>query len=238
MVRAVRAMAGSGIRIPSGRFAPVKFALAPKLVLCASILALASGCTGRGGEIVEGGIRAIRSACPVVAIPAGAGDITLFDPPLSRLASAIDVSATITDLKASCDDAGDPIATSITFTVNARRQTAADARTVTLPYFVAVVRGDDSLVSKSVSRIAVNFAPGELRASAIGQATASVSRAAATLPEDIRKQLTRQRKAGDEDAAIDPLADPEVRTAVARSTFEALVGFQLDQNQLRYNVTR
>ena len=34
--------------------------------------------------------------------------------------------------------------------------------------------------------------------------------AAATLPEDVRRRVTRKRKPGDADAAIDPLADPEV----------------------------
>ena len=39
-------------------------------------------------------------------------------------------------------------------------------------------------------------------------------------------------------AAIDPLADPMIRDAVAKATFEQLIGFQLTQDQLRYNATR
>ena len=54
----------------------------------------------------------------------------------------------------------------------------------------------------------------------------------------MRKELTRKRKAGDEAAALDPLADPAIREAVNRATFEALVGFQLTADQLKYNVTR
>jgi hypothetical protein len=65
-----------------------------------------------------------------------------------------------------------------------------------------------------------------------------VSRAAATLPSEVRDRLTKKRKAGDEDAALDPLADPQVRTAVASASFEALVGFQLTPDQLKYNATR
>ena len=42
----------------------------------------------------------------------------------------------------------------------------------------------------------------------------------------------------DPDAAIDPLSIPEVRTALQRTSFELLVGFQLTQEQLRYNATR
>ena len=64
------------------------------------------------------------------------------------------------------------------------------------------------------------------------------ARSAATLPQEVRERLTRRRKAGDEDAAVDPLADPKVRSSVAAASFEALVGFQLTQDQLRYNATR
>jgi hypothetical protein len=67
---------------------------------------------------------------------------------------------------------------------------------------------------------------------------AYVDRAAATLPDDIRERITRRRRAGEQDAAIDPLSEPDVRAAVARASFELLIGFQLTQDQLRYNVTR
>ena len=65
-----------------------------------------------------------------------------------------------------------------------------------------------------------------------------MNRADASLPADIREQITRKRKAGDPDAALDPLADPAVRAALQRATFELLVGFQLSQDQLSYNATR
>ena len=44
--------------------------------------------------------------------------------------------------------------------------------------------------------------------------------------------------ADDADAAIDPMADPAVRAAVERARFELLIGFELTQDQLRYNATR
>ena len=79
---------------------------------------------------------------------------------------------------------------------------------------------------------------GQAIASTSAQASASVSRAAATLPDSVRERLTRKRKAGDEDAAIDPLSAPDVRQAVLSASFEALVGFQLTEEQLRYNAQR
>ena len=63
-------------------------------------------------------------------------------------------------------------------------------------------------------------------------------RGAVALPEDVYRELTRNRKPGDPDAAVDPLSDPKIRDAVAKATFEQLIGFQLTQAQLRYNATR
>ncbi len=39
---------------------------------------------------------------------------------------------------------------------------------------------------------------------------------AATLPPEIRERITARRRAGEEEAALDPLNEPEVRTAIAR----------------------
>ena len=58
------------------------------------------------------------------------------------------------------------------------------------------------------------------------------------MSEDVRARITRKRRAGDEDAAVDPLTEPEVRAAVTRATFELLVGFQLSEDQLAFNVRR
>ena len=48
----------------------------------------------------------------------------------------------------------------------------------------------------------------------------------------------RRRKAGEAEAAVDPLSLPEVKAAVERASFEVLVGFQLNERQLAYNATR
>ena len=100
------------------------------------------------------------------------------------------------------------------------------------------MQGGTQVVAKRIGNVGLNFAAGSQRAQTSGQATIQVSRAAATLPEDVRRELTRERKANDPDAAIDPLSNPTIRDAVARATFEHLVGFQLTDAQLRYNATR
>jgi hypothetical protein len=84
----------------------------------------------------------------------------------------------------------------------------------------------------------VTFAAGQDRAQAHGKAGAFVDKAEATLPSDVRDRIMRKRRAGDSDAAVDPLSQPDVKAAVARATFEVLVGFQLDDKQLAYNATR
>ena len=107
-----------------------------------------------------------------------------------------------------------------------------------MPFFSTVLQGGSAVQAKRIGSVTVQFADGQERAQASGRAGAFVTRAAATLPAGIRERITRKRKAGDPDAALDPLADPQVRAALERATFELLVGFQLSEDQLAYNATR
>lgn len=212
-------------------------AMKPIVLTC--LVALSLSACSRDGEIDStGGIVVTRSSCPAVAIPAYTGDVTVFNPPSSRDARAIDVVANITNLKVSCADQGDDVVATATFDVHARRINADGAREVTLPYFATVVQGGRAVVAKRLGNVTLRFNPGELRAQGSGTGYGYVNRAAATLPEEIQRKITRRRKSGDMDAAIDPLSDPEVKAAVARANFELLIGFQLTQDQLQYNATR
>jgi hypothetical protein len=211
-----------------------------KLALPLLTLAILGGCS-RAGEInVDGGvgITTLRSPCPHVAVPAGTGDVTLFTSPTDRTSTAIDVTAVLTNVKSTCDDSTDQVLTSVTFDVMARRASADGARDVQLPYFVTLVRGGGNVVAKRLGHVNLRFEPGQLRASVSGTGTTTVARSAATLPEDVRERLTRKRRAGEEAAAMDPLADPAIRQSVLSASFETLVGFQLTDEQLRYNATR
>lgn len=203
-----------------------------------ALLLLAVGGCLRPGEVTVGGVTAVRSACPAVGIPAATGDITLFNPASSQDLDALDLTALMTNVRSVCSDVGENVETAITFDIRARRNDARAPRDVSLPYFVTVLQGGSVVVAKRIGRVSLHFDAGQQRASTSGQASASVLRSAATLPEDVRRLLTRRRKAGGEDAAIDPLARPEIRGAVQRATFEALVGFQLTDDQLKYNATR
>jgi hypothetical protein len=203
------------------------------------LTALVLGTAACGGKRVEdGGVYITRSVCPQVGVPAATGDITLFDPAGRTDAAAIDVVATITNLRATCDDAASQVLSNATFDIVARRRDAGPARTVTLQYFDVAMQGGTQVVAKRLGTVTLNFAAGSLRAATRAQAAIRVNRSAVTLPADVRAKLTRPRKAGDVDAAIDPMSDPATRAAVARATFEHLIGFQLTQAQLQYNATR
>jgi hypothetical protein len=194
----------------------------------AALLSLALlGCS-RQGEITNLGIVTTRTACPSVAIPAATGDITLFNPASSR----------DTNVRSTCDDSGEYVVTNVTFDVHAQRRDPRGEREVVLEYFTTVVQGGSNVVAKRLGRVGLRFPDGQVRASTSGATSTQVLRSAATLPEDIRRRITRERKPGDADAAIDPLSDPAVRAAVTRASFEVLVGFQLTPEQLAYNATR
>ena len=203
--------------------------------------ALLAGCNREGEIVLEQGvgITALRTACPAVGIPDYTGDVTLFSREGTTTADAIDLTAVITNVRSNCDDsAGAEVYSTATFDVQAQRRDTRGARSVTIPYFSTVVRGGNAVVAKRLGSVTLNFADGAARASAQGQAGAVINRAEATLPDDIRQRITRTRRAGDDAAAIDPLTEPDVRAALARASFELLVGFQLTEAQLGYNATR
>jgi len=204
----------------------------------AALLSLALLGCAREGDIQQAGILTSYTACPPVAIVAPAGDVTLFNPADSRDARAIDVVAHITNVRSTCTEAGENIVTQANFEVQAQRRDNRGARDVVLPYFATVVQGNSSVVAKRVRQVNLHFADGQYRATTTGAASSRLLRSAATLPEDIRRQITRERRAGDPNAAVDPMADPAVRAAVDRAHFELLLGFELTPEQLRYNATR
>ena len=150
-------------KLPFPKRLPLASLLAP-LVL-AGVLA---GCaketeiTAIGGSI---GQEVKRTSCPAVGVPAYAGDVTLFNPPSSRDARAIDIVADITDVKASCDEsnpASTTLTSTVSFRVDARRSDSHGARDVVLPYFAVVLHGGTAVASKSISRVSVHFDDGKL----------------------------------------------------------------------------
>ena len=215
-----------------------------RLLSTIGLAAALAGCSRSGELVVENGvgISAVRNACPEVGIADYTGDMTLFRAGGAANAADIDVVAAMTDLRSTCNVNADgkdgKVYAAVTFKVLARRSDVHGARSVSLPYFVTVVRGGTAVVTKRIGAVTVQFADGQERAEAAGQGGAFIDKAEATLPRAIHDKITRKRKAGDDDAALDPLADPDVKAAVARATFDVFAGFQLSEAQLTYNATR
>ena len=214
-------------------------------LIAASLIAVSlAGCRHKGELVIDEGVgvTAIRSACPASGIPDYTGDVTLFRSGGGNTAQDIDIVAAMTNLRTTCDDGlrsgSGKVNVTSTFEVLARRADPRGARQVILPYYVTVLRGGSAVVSKRIGQVTINFADGAERAEGRGQGTAVIERSEATLSEEIRDRITRKRRAGDSDAAVDPLNEPDVKAAIARASFELLVGFQLDDKQLAYNVTR
>lgn len=199
-----------------------------------------SACGGKRGELVVDdavGVTALRDPCPRVGIPDYTGDVTLFTAPGRTDSAAVDVEAFITNLRVQCSD-GEKLYSVASFDVHARRTNTSGARRVELPYFSAVLRGGNVVVAKRVGQVVINFADGQDRATASAQGAAYVEKAEASLPEDVVKRISRKRRAGDQDAAVDPLSQPDVKAALTRASFELLVGFQLTDAQLQHNVRK
>src|SRR5205085_1806628 len=90
---------------------PVKLRLSSLIALT-----LLAGCS-REGLIENGGVYTTRSACPQVGIVGGTGDITLFSPANNMTAGALDVTATMTNVRSSCTEEGDQIVSQVWFDV-------------------------------------------------------------------------------------------------------------------------
>ncbi|WP_448581503.1 hypothetical protein [Thermaurantiacus sp.] len=187
-------------------------------------------------------LRVTRSPCPAVAIPYHVGQLTRFDPPESRNADAIDFVAQIVNIESVCTPTDARVATDIRFEVTAVRRASADpalpARDVVLPLFVSLVQGGNVLVAKQATAVRVSFPQGALRGRGTGAARSELARAVVTPPPEVVARLSRERKPTDPDALVDPMSDPVVRAAIRATSFEVLLGFQLDDASLAYNVAR
>ena len=172
------------------------------------VLGLA-GCA-RSGDITDTGILTHYTACPPVAIVAPAGDVTLFNPPASRDASAIDVVANITNLRSTCDETGDRIVTSATFEVQALRRDNRGARDVVLPYFATVVQGAGNIVAKRVRNVGLHFDDGSYRANTTGAARLARRPLPMTSARSPAARPARRRR--DRPDGRSPVAPPSTRS--------------------------
>ena len=151
--------------------------------------------------------------------------------------AAIDVTATITDVRATCQDR----ATTWSRPRPSRRRPAPRCRPRAAgraALFRRRAAGRQPVVAKRVGQVVLNSRPATSTRWTRVQATVRVNRAAATLPANVRGNPDPSAQGRRAEAAVDPLADPGGPRRGASATFEHLVGFQMTQDQLKYNATR
>ena len=122
--------------------------------LIVSLMLATTACGGRR-VLEDGGVYTQRTLCPQVAVTAGTGDVTVFDPAGRTDSAAIDVVATITTVRSTCDQATDPIVSSAVFDVVATRRDPGEARTVVLPYYDVAMQAGNEVVAKRIGQVAV-----------------------------------------------------------------------------------
>lgn len=178
-------------------------ARAPLLVLAGLALAgcetlgFTSGGTGEAPVIARN-----VAECPRVATPSDTGDIIRFRTPDSRDLTDLVVAARITALSGSCTLVNRQRAVQVTLTmgVEATRGPAAQGRTMTLPYFVAVTDENEQILDKAVYGLAVEFPANTQRARMRGEEVrltlpVSPERGASTWRVFVGFQLTDQELA-------------------------------------------
>jgi hypothetical protein len=132
----------------------------------------------------------VRGACPAVGVPDYTGDVTLFRSPGATDAGSIDLVAAMTNVRSQCNETGgERVYSATTFDVLARRTDTRGERTVTLPYFVTVVRGGTAVISKRIASVTLTFADGQERARATGQGAAYIDPASAAPAIPTRRSI-------------------------------------------------
>lgn len=195
------------------------------LAIVAPVLLL-SACNSNPLEVT-------RSLCPATAIPQHTGTMTLFSPAESRDADAVVMTASIFDLENHCVEGSPKVTSNLRFTIGAQRPNAAAEQSVNVQYFVAVVKDGKEIISKQVYDTALHFPAGQVRAQSVETVAAAIDRAQAIAAAGPAPGRDRKRRRDD-----DNVDDTFFDAAPKASAFEVLVGFQLTDAQVHYNMTR
>jgi hypothetical protein len=160
----------------------------------------------------------VRTSCPAVAVVKNTGTLTRFSG-AARTQEQIEFTASISGVSTACVDSSKPnsVTTNASFDIVARRPDAKEALNITLPYFVVVMNEGTKLLAKEVYEVELSFAPGQERASVRASLSADTPR----LPPPPKAPK------GAADAPPPP-----------RGQFEVLLGFQLNERDIVYNITR
>lgn len=95
------------------------------------------------------------SRCPAVAIVAETGTLTRFDGE-GRTAEDVLFTASISDVAVSCEE-DDSVSSAIGFYIGAQSEGRVTNQTITLPYFVAVLKDNSEVVTKRIYDVTLTF---------------------------------------------------------------------------------
>jgi len=141
------------------------------------------------------------SRCLAVAVVGDVGTLTRFNGP-GHTTGDVEFTASIMDADSRCEEGSD-VRSEVTFYVGAQSGPALANRTVTLPYFVAVLKDNSQIISKKIFNVTLTF-------------------------DDTGYAYSRQ---------VVGQHIPTIEQA-RRYNYELLLGFQMDPQDVVYNMER
>ena len=108
-------------------------------------------------------------SCPVVGIPRETATLTRFRDGPGRDLTDVVFDAGIRNAKVDCTYSSKGVAIGLAVLFGAERGPAATARTVTVPYFVAIVDPDRNILAKEVFSTTMAFPPNVSQAGVVDQ---------------------------------------------------------------------
>jgi hypothetical protein len=161
-----------------------------------------------------------RTSCPALSVPMHTGSLTRFDQAGRFDTQDVRLVASIAQLSDNCVENDNGVNTAVSFTINASRSAKGSAESVQLPYFITVVKDGETLIAKQVYGASLDFADGALT----GNVRQVVTVKTPEVPLPPKPQKNNE---------IDEFAPPP-KPAV----YEILVGFQLTDADVIYNISK
>jgi hypothetical protein len=161
-----------------------------------------------------------RTSCPALSVPMHTGSLTHFSQAGRFDTQDVRLTATISQLSDNCAENANGVNTAVSFTINATRPTKGAADSVQLPYFITVVKDGETLIAKQIYGASLDFADGAMT----GNVRQVVTVKTPEVPLPPKPQKNNE---------IDEFAPPP-KPAV----YEILVGFQLTDADVIYNISK
>ncbi len=119
-----------------------------RFVFLSALLLLLAACNKSPFEVQV-------SRCLAVAVVGDVGTLTRFNGS-GTTASDVAYTASIMDVQSSCEEGGN-VRSEVSFYIGATAGPALEKQTVTIPYFVAVLKDNSQIVSKKKFEVTLNF---------------------------------------------------------------------------------